>query len=136
VIHGLYERPDIAIHKRRVFSARVAGGAYIVIGVDHILMSDLFVCKHRFVHVDGPFIGRDLRELVTMPSNIAEVHVENLLPRPEVANDFGNLLTGVLAHFRDSTLAEIQPVILKTAVGTEFEFKPKRDAAAWVAGAA
>src|SRR5207302_3748624 len=57
------------------------------------------------------FIREDLDEIVAVSSNIPEVHVEYLLPRPEIADHLIDLLAGIGQHFRNCALAEVQPMI-------------------------
>ena len=51
-----------------------------------------------------------LDEVVASAADIAEVHVEDLLARPEIADHVDDFLAGIGQHFRYRPLAEIQPV--------------------------
>jgi serine/threonine protein kinase len=55
-----------------------------------------------------------------MSADIATMHVEDLLARAEISNHVEDFLPGIVQHFRDGSLAEIQTVIRVLLDANEF----------------
>jgi hypothetical protein len=73
----------------------------------HIRITDLFVDLDGFYEVNVPLIGINLNKIVTMAPDIAEMYIEYLVARSEVANDVVNLYPWIRQHLRDRALAKI-----------------------------
>src|SRR6185312_3030397 len=78
-------------------------------------IADLFIHAESFDEIDVAFIGIGLDEVVAMAPDVAEVDIENLLARSEVADHVIDFLAGIGQHFGDGPLAEVQSVIFAFA---------------------
>src|SRR4051794_37117931 len=104
----LHQAANIPEHERKgLASARIALNNRHMIGHQHAIVAHFFVNMDCFQHVDVARIGECLLELQESAVNVSEMHVEDLLPRSEIANHVEDLRSGALEHFRDSSLAEI-----------------------------
>ena len=91
-----------------------------MIGHEHVGIADLLVDVNGLHEIDVAFVGIDLDEVVAMAADIAEVHVEDLLARAEVADDIEDFDARILEIFRDGSLAEVEAVIRALLDGDEF----------------
>ena len=83
-----------------------------------------FRVDHHGLHeIDIAFVGVRLDEIVALAADVAEVYVENLLARPELADHVEDLFAGILQHLRYGPLAEVEPVIRALLMDTNF-FNP------------
>src|ERR1700722_7165222 len=82
-----------------------------MVGHEHVLVAHFFVDLKSFDKVNVPFIRIGFDKVVAMAANVAEVHVENLISRAEVANHVEDLSAGVGKHLADGALAKIEAVI-------------------------
>src|ERR1019366_6953433 len=57
------------------------------------------------------FVREDLNKVITVSTNVSEMYVEDLLARTEVTDDIKNLHAWILKILRDSSLAEVKPMI-------------------------
>src|ERR1700733_14216368 len=91
-IQRLNQRSNVAVTESKGLQAvGVVGGHWNVVRHEHIGITDLFVHLNGFYKVDVPFIGIDLQEIIPMAANIAEVHIEDLVARTEIADDIVDL---------------------------------------------
>src|ERR1017187_2053090 len=81
-----------------------------MIGHHHVGIANLLVDPKRLHEIDIAFVGEDLHKVVAMSANVAEVHVEDLLSRAEVADDVKDFNARIVNSFRDRSLTEIEPV--------------------------
>src|SRR5277367_3556457 len=109
--HGidcLDQRPDVTVAvSKRLQAIRVIGCQWNMIRHQHIGITDLFVDLDGFYEVNVPLIGKNLHKIVAMAADVAEMYVEYLVARTEVANDVVDFYAWILQHLRDRALAEI-----------------------------
>ena len=89
----------------------IIGGQGHVVGHQHVGVADLLVDVDGFDEIHVAFVGIDFDEVVAMAANVAEMHVENLLARAEVADDVEDFDVGIFEIFGDGSLAKVQAVI-------------------------
>src|SRR5207245_5161489 len=77
----------------------------------HAVEADLFIDAHRFQHVDVTVVDKCFLEIEETSTDVSEMHVEDFLPAAKVADHVEDFLSRLLQHLRDSTLAEIQPMV-------------------------
>src|ERR1700744_1745419 len=65
---------------------RIMGGLGHVIGHEHVLVSDLFVDLQGSDEIDVPVVRIRLAKVVAVPSNITEMHVEDLVAAAEITD--------------------------------------------------
>src|ERR1700720_1094963 len=120
LVHNLDQSADIAETKgERLLAAGIIGNLRHVVGHQHARIANLFVNLDGLHEVDITFIRVYFDEIVAMAANIAEVHIEDLLPHTEVTDHVKNLLAGVLEHLGYRALAEVEPVVWTLLDGDE-----------------
>src|SRR5688572_21134530 len=90
--HGGDERLDVAKREREARHAVDALDARHVVRHHHAVVADFLVDAHRLQHVDAAVVDEGLTEVEEAPFDVAEVHVENLLARAEIADYIVDLL--------------------------------------------
>src|SRR4051812_28173314 len=99
---SLYERANIAITVGERLKARgIVRRLWHVVGHQQVRIADFLVDLYRLDKVDIALVRIDLHKIVTMPANVPEMNVEDLLPRAEIADHIINFLTWIGQHFRD-----------------------------------
>src|SRR2546430_8981396 len=112
LVHNLDQSADIAETKgERLLAAGIVGNLRDVVGHQHAGIPNLFVNLNGFHEVDITLIRVYFDEIVAMAANIAEVHIEYLLPQTEVTYHVKNLLAWGLEHLGYRALAEVESVI-------------------------
>ena len=82
-----------------------------VIRHDHSAITYLSVSPQCAGHIHVSFIGESFLEFEIAAADIAKVNVKDFPSLAKVANDVVNLFTRLGEHFRNGTLAEIEPMI-------------------------
>ena len=82
-----------------------------VIGHQHVGVANLFVDLDRLDEIDVAFVGIDFDELIAMPADVAEMNIEDLFARAEVADDIEDFDARIREHLRDCALAEVEPMM-------------------------
>ena len=91
-IHRLNQRLDVAVAEReRLILPRVVLVPRHVVGHHHVRIADLLQRPHHVEHVHVAFVREHLLEVVATAADVAEVDVEDLPARPEVADHVVNL---------------------------------------------
>src|SRR5579885_1525907 len=108
----LHQRRDIPELEREGFTmSLVAFDGRRVIRHDHPVITHVPIDAQRARHVHVAVIGEGLLEFADPPFDIAEMHVEDLFPLPEIADHVIDLFAGAIQHLGYCALAEVQPVI-------------------------
>jgi hypothetical protein len=90
-----------------------------VVGHHHALVADFLQGPHDRDHVHVAFVGEDFLEVVAAATDVADVDVEDLLPRAEVADDVVDLGRRLLQHLGGRAQAQVQPVVRALLDGDE-----------------
>src|SRR3954468_3223801 len=84
---SLYERANIAITVcERLKTRGVARRLWDMVRHQQVRIADFPVDLYRLNKIDVAFVRIDLHKIVTMPPDIAEMDVEDLLARAEIAD--------------------------------------------------
>src|SRR5262245_36177787 len=82
-----------------------------MIGHHHAVVTNFFVYTHCLEHIDVAVVDECFLEIQETSADIPEVHVKDFAPCAEVSDHVKNLVTRLLQHFRNGTLAKVQTVI-------------------------
>lgn len=82
-----------------------------MVGHHQIGIIHLFKNLECFDEVDIDLVRVELLKIIAVAADVPEVHVEDLIPHTEIPDHVVNFLAGIIQHFWDRTLAEIQPVM-------------------------
>src|SRR5580700_8434808 len=91
-----------------------------MIGHKHVGITNLLVNLDRFDEVDISFVGEDLNKIVSVATDVAEVHIEAFLASAEISNHIKNFHPWVVEIFGDGSLAEVKPMVNAFLNGDEF----------------
>ena len=91
-----------------------------MIGHKHVGITNLLVNLDRFDEVDISFVGEDLNKIVSVATDVAEVHIEDFLASAEISNHIKNFHPWVVEIFGDGSLAEVKPMVNAFLNGDEF----------------
>ena len=103
------ERADVAVTEGEgLKSVGVVGRLGHVVGHQQVRVADLFVHLYGPDEIDVALVRVHFHEIVAPPADVAEMHVEDLLARAEIADQVVDFLAGVVEHLGHRALAEVQ----------------------------
>ncbi len=82
-----------------------------VVGHQRAVVPNFFVDARGPQHVDAAVVDEGFAEIQAAAFDVAEVHIEDLLARSEVANHVVDLLAWLFELLRHGALTEVQAVI-------------------------
>ena len=78
---------------------------------DHAVIADLAIRPQGPRHIDVAIVGHHFCKFEETAADIAEVHVEDFPPAPEIPDHVVNLIARFLQHLGDRALTKVQSVI-------------------------
>src|SRR3954453_7542667 len=95
-LNCLYQRTNIAVAVgERLKTRGIAWGLWNMVRHQQVRIADFLIDLNRLDKIDVALVRIDLDKIVTMPADVSEMNIENLLSRAEISDHIIDFLSRV-----------------------------------------